>query len=516
MVHRFTLFLSALALGLAQSPGPRAGAAVPSSAPATLRVDVNLVQVDAVVTDSRGRRVSGLARVDFEIRQDGKLEAITNFSYVSTRPEESAAAPRAARARAVKGDVPPPPPAPQPGEVRRTLALVVDDLGLSAESIPQVRAAIKNFLDEQMRPGDVVAVIRTGAGMGALQQFTTDKRLLYAALERVKYGQSRMGLSSFAPLGSGIRGGAAIERERQQTLTVGTLAALRFVVNAMRDFPGRKSVLLFTENIRLMFRGVTDAMVEHAVEQLSDAASRSAVVIHGIDPRGMPDYNITAADNTGAVSRRRVSRVAQQRETEVIHDEEGMFALAQATGGLFLHDTNDLAGALRKAAEDSDGYYLIGYHPDAGTFEDANGPPRFHRIEVKVKRAGVHVRSREGFFGGPGGDQPAEHSRDAEIVRALQSPFAAGALHPRLTAVFANLPQAGSFINAFLYFDPKELKWSTAADGKRQASLDVAAAAFDDSGLTLAPVDTTFTLRLEAKEFDRALQGGWSTPSTCR
>ncbi len=344
-MYRFTVFLSALALGLAQSPVPRSGAAATPPSPATLRVDVNLVQVDAVVTDSRGRRVSGLADADFEIRQDGKLEAITNFSYVSTQPVESAAAPRAARARAVKGEIPPPPAAPQPGEVHRTLALVVDDLGLSAESIPQVRAAIKNFLDEQMRPGDVPGV-RTGAGMGALQQFTTDKRLLYAALERVKYGQSRMGLSSCAPLGSGIRGGAAIELQRQQTLTVGTLGALRFVVNAMRDFPGRKSVLLFTENIRLMFRGATDGMVEHAVEQLSDAASRASVVIHGIDPRGMPDYNLTAADNTGAVSRRRVSRVPAQREQEVIHNEEGMFALARP--GAFSHDTSDLAGALRR------------------------------------------------------------------------------------------------------------------------------------------------------------------------
>ena len=115
-------------------------------------------------------------------------------------------------------------------------------------------------------------------------------------------------------------------------------------------------------------------MVAHAVQQLSDAASRASVVIHAIDPRGMPDYNITAADNTAGMSRRRVSRVPAQRQEEVIHTEEGMFALAEETGGLFLHDTNDLAGALRKAAEDSDGYYLIGYHPDAEYFRKRQWP----------------------------------------------------------------------------------------------------------------------------------------------
>src|SRR5664279_1780878 len=125
-------------------------------------------------------------------------------------------------------------------------------------------------------------------------------------------------------------------------------------------------------------------------------------------------------------SGRRIYRVPAQRQEEVIRTEEGRFVLAEQTGGLFLHDTNDLAGALQKAAEDSDGYYLIGYHPDANTFENGNGRPKFHRIEVKVKGASLHVRSRDGFFGEPGGNQPLEHTREAEIVHALQSPFSSG------------------------------------------------------------------------------------------
>jgi VWFA-related protein len=476
-----------------------------------IRIDVNLVQVDAVVTDSRGRRVTNLQSPAFEILQDGKPQAIANFSYVSTQPGGAAPAPadRIAKAKPVKGEAPPPTPVLHPAEVRRTLALVVDDLGLAAENIPNVRSAIKNFIDEQMRPGDLVAIVRTGAGMGALQQFTTDKRLLYAALDRVKYGESRVGISSFAPLGSGVRGDGAINHLREESLAVGTLGAIRFVVTAMRGFPGRKSVILFTENIRLIFRGTTDEMVAQAVQQLSDAASRASVVIHAIDPRGMQNYSLTPADNTAGMSRRRVSRVPAQREQEVIHTQEGMFALAEDTGGLFLHDTNDLAGALRKVVEDSDGYYLIGYHPDADTFENANGRPRFHKIEVKVKGAGLHVRSRDGFFGEPGGgNQPLDHTRAAEIVHALQSPFSAGSIHPRLTAVFGNLPDMGSFISAWLYFNPKELKWSDEPDGNHKALIDVAAAAFDENGLALTPIDTTFALQLTAQNYDAAMKKG--------
>jgi VWFA-related protein len=511
-MNRFTALFLALTIAFAQNPAPRSGPPAGAAPNTVIRIDVNLVQVDAVVTDSSRRRVTDLQAADFELWQDGKPQAITNFSYVSTKPGGGGTAPayRVAQAKPVKGEAPPP-PVLQPTEVRRTLALVVDDLGLAAESVPSVRNAIRNFIDEQMRPGDMVAIVRTGAGMGALQQFTTDKRLLYAALGRVKYGESRVGIGSFAPLGSGAGGrlGPAADHFREETLAVGTLGAIRFVVNAMSGFPGRKSVILFTENIRLIFRGATDEMVAHAVQQLSDAASRRSVVIHAIDPRGIQDYNPTAADNTSRMSPRRVSRVPAQRQQEVIHTEEGMFVLAQETGGLFLHDTNDLAGALRKAAEDSDGYYLIGYHPDANTFENSNGQPRFHKIEVKVKRTGLQVRSRDGFFGEPGGgNRPLEHTRAAELNHALQSPSAAGEIHPCLTAVFSNMRQTGSSINALLYFNPKELKWSSEPDGNHKALIDVAAAAYDENGLALAPIDTTFILQVNSQKYDEAMKKG--------
>jgi VWFA-related protein len=499
-----------MALAFAQNPAPP-----PSQPPNTaIRIDVNLVQVDAVVTDSRNRRISDLQASDFDLFQDGKPQAITNFSYVGKQPGQPAAAgPRSATVKLAKGDVPPPPPVLQPAAVHRTLALVVDDLGLAAENIPPVRDAIRKFVDNEMRPDDLVAIVRTGAGMGALQQFTTDKRLLYEALDRVKYGQSRVGVSSFAPLGSGPTGRgarAAIELDhlREDTFAVGSLGAIRFVVNSMAGFPGRKSVVLFTENVRLIFRGATDQMVAQAVQQLSDAANRAAVVIHAIDPRGLPNFNLTAQDNTAGMSRRRVSRTPAQRETEMERTEEGMFALSDATGGLFLHDLNDLGAALRKAADDSEGYYLIGYHPDASTFETSGGERRFHKIEVKVKKPGLRVRSREGFFGEPGsGSGSSEHTREAQLNRALQSPYA-GSMHPRLTAIFSSARQGGSFINVWVHFDVKELKWSSEPDGSHQAQADVAGATFDENGLALAAVDTTFPLQLNAAQYGDALKKG--------
>jgi hypothetical protein len=82
----------------------------------------------------------------------------------------------------------------------------------------------------------------------------------------------------------------------------------------MSGFPGRKAVVLFTENIRLIYQGTPDEVVANAVQQLSDAASRASVVIHAIDPRGVQDYNPTPADNTSRMSPRRIARLAAQRE----------------------------------------------------------------------------------------------------------------------------------------------------------------------------------------------------------
>jgi hypothetical protein len=87
---------------------------------------------------------------------------------------------RGAETQAKEGGVktpsaPVPPARLRPEQVRRTIALVVDDLGLSFESVTRVRSSLKKFVDEQMRSGDLVAVIRTSAGVGALQQFTSDK-----------------------------------------------------------------------------------------------------------------------------------------------------------------------------------------------------------------------------------------------------------------------------------------------------------------------------------------------------
>jgi VWFA-related protein len=170
----------------------------------------------------------------------------------------------------------------RPNQVQRTMALVVDDRTLTPESTPYVRQALKKFVDEQIQHGDLVAIIRTGAGMGALQMFTADKRILYAAIERIRWSPGSSALYTFAPvdtfianpnrssiitdtfLGDDVKRGSddpplkipqratdEMDKLRQEIFSIGTLGAVQFVVRALRDLPGRKSVVLFSEGLRI-------------------------------------------------------------------------------------------------------------------------------------------------------------------------------------------------------------------------------------------------------------------------
>ena len=231
-------FLLAVNLALAQAPLPNA---YQTQQPETvIRINVNVVQMDAVVTDAKGNHITNLSADDFQILQDGKPQRITNFSYIDTAPSAAAASPAPAPAAVKKGTPPPPPVVLKPSQVRRTVAVVIDDLALSFDSVARIRSSLKKFVNTEVQPGDMVAILRTSAGMGAFQQFTTDKRILNAAIDRIKFnGLGRVGVSSFAPLGSGEN--SALERERNSIIASGSLGAIRYVVDGLRDLPAARA-----------------------------------------------------------------------------------------------------------------------------------------------------------------------------------------------------------------------------------------------------------------------------------
>jgi hypothetical protein len=242
---------------------------------------------------------------------------------------------------------------------------------------------------------------------------------------------------------------------------------------------------------------------------LEDAANRASVVIYSIDPRGLQTLSLTAADNTGRMSAQQIARVPQMRANEQFRSQDGMVMLANDTGGRFFSNSNDIAGALRDAVADTEGYYLLGYHPDAATFDAKTGQPKFHNVKVKLLRAGFEVRSRSGFFGRSDALHEAKPvGKRAEIRAALASPFGASGIHVKLTTLYAQSPTAGAFVNALLFIDAKDLKFTDQPDGWHKAVFDVAAVTYDANGMPTDNSGKTYTVQLKDTAYENALKTG--------
>ena len=485
--------------------------------PGVIRINVNLVQVDAVVTDSSGRPVTNLHAEDFELLQDGKPQKITNFEFIRIRdplrPFDPAVMP-------MHRNGPPPPPDSvlKPEDIRRTVALVVDDLALSSDSIVRIRESLKKWVDFEMQPGDLVAVVRTNAGVGSLQQFTNDKRMLYTAIERLRYQPGRVGISSVTPLSpESPMNTFLFDEELEHAYLRVSLGAIQYVIRGLRDLPGRKSLVLFSESMRLTFldgpgivgtSGTTNVTREDSLRKLADEANRSSVVIYSIDPRGPTFTGLTASDGAGGRTSEQLSEVVGQRTQQLIQSQDGLVILAQKTGGLF-YPGGDITNSMRRAVDDGNGYYLMGYQPDSATFDERTGDSKFHSISVRVKRPGLTARSRTGFFGTPDTrPPPVPQTRAAQLAKALVSPFTTGALSVRLTTLFSHSDAEGSYIKALLHFDTRELVFKEETDGARSAEVDIAIVSFDSNGQVSANVDKTWRLSYPKEAYEEILRRG--------
>ena len=509
-----------------------------------IRIDVNLVQVDAVVTDDKGKAVTNLTRDDFEVLQDGQPQRLTAFEFVTVKD-------RSAVLDSLVFNIEPSNPvlgvAPPPRrnmlkreEIRRTIALVVDDLALSFDSVVRVREALKKWVVNEMQVGDLVALVRTSAGMGSLQRFTMDKQVISTAIDLIRYQPGRVGVSSFAaatgappPLINLETGEVVVNPETGEVVrdvidtsvfndevehayTVGTLGAIQYVIGGLRDLPGRKSLILFSESMKFTFlegpgivrsSAQANSTSDARLRKLADEASRSSVVIHAIDPRGVINTGLTAEDNLNGMNEREMARVSSDRMQRLIESRDGMIILAQKTGGLFVHDNNDMTRALRQAVDDGDGYYLLGYQPDLETFEQSR-KSSFHSIQVRVKRPGLTVRSRTGFFGRPDSEISVPQTRKTQVTNALVSPFASDDLRVRLTGLFSPSEKGSSAIEALLHVDARDLTFSDGPDGSKTAEGDIVAVTFDADGEQVDTIARSWKVAVPPDALDRLLTSG--------
>jgi VWFA-related protein len=481
-----------------------------------VKITTNLVQVDAIVTDKNGKIVTDLKPEEVEILEDGRKQKITHFSFSAT---ETPASTSATKSVAVDRNAPPIPPGKlKPEDVRRTIAVVVDDLGLSFESISYVRRALKKFVDEQIQPGDLVAIIRSSGGMGALQQFTADKRQLYAAVERVKWNSlGRGGVSAFAPMEPPLPGDLQaanedLNRFREDVFAVGTLGAISYVVRGLRELPGRKSILLVSDGFRVYERNdlSKEYLALDRLRRLIDQANRASVVIYTMNATGLQYFGLTAADSTYGRSSDQVGEELGKRRDAAWENQDGLDYLARETGGIAIKNNNDLSGGIKRVLDEQRGFYLIGYRPDNATFDPRTGRRTFHKLSLKITRPGkFNVRMRNGFFGVTEAERTEPRTLGQEMVAALTSPFGATGVHLQLTSFFANDARAGSYMRSVLHVDGHDLTFTDEPNSLHKCVFDVVAITFGDNGTVVdQPIGKTFTLAVPDDVYQRTIRDG--------
>jgi VWFA-related protein len=529
----------------AQVPdAPQPGPINPDQWP-TFKAGTRLATIDAVVVDDQGRQVTDLQPSDFEIVERGATPKVHQAMYVRVGVRDGAPATPASPAGAAAT-----PPRARPlatgaiaatGRVStaanpRVLAIVVDDLGLSFESTAYVRKMLTQYVETQVEPGDLVAIIRTAGGVGTLQQFTTDRRLLTAAIDRVRWSfQSRGAVAAFVavtpessttaftkeplrPAEPPPPFGVDIERLRTDLAAAGSLGALEYVLRGIEDLPGRKSVVFVSEGMDLGIRDHKTNRVWNTFTRVMDRANRAGVVVYTVDARGLHTGLMTGEDdpqtpkvssgngsNSGFAEINAVILKARTNRLRALLDtQESLVYMAQQTGGFAVLDTNDLGSGLGRILDDTRGYYLIGFETLIPTGEawDPND------VRVRVTRPGLKVRARRGLFGPADTRLPRESVTPDPLVAAALSPFQSGAIDVRLTTLFAHDAKAGSYVRSLFFVDPAGLTFVDGPDGLRHADLTLLLLAIGDNGRAVGSARMFVPLRLDAEAYRLLQQRG--------
>ena len=395
--------------GQAAQPGQ---AQDPQQKPPVFRAGVSAVRVDVIVTDKNGNPVDDLTQADFEVQEDGKPQEIDLFRLINSDGNVGPGAepPRPIRSQydqeseAARDDV-------------RLFVIFFDDYHVRRANAMRIRDPLVQFVKTQLGPLDMVAVM---VPLMSVQQltFTRDLDSVVSSIRlfegrKYDYRPRNMFEEQYANYPAQV-----VETVRNE-VTMTALRGLSVKLGSLRE--GRKAIIFVSEGFSSLlppqmrdpnaqFPGVgnpaanipsaggsvaedrarfrSDAELYSDLRVVFDTANRHNTAIYAIDPRGLATNEFDINENVGG-------RVDQDFLKAT---QDTLMALAVNTDGRAIVNRNDLERGLRQVVRDTSAYYLIGYNSSA----PADG--KFHEIKIRLKRPGVQVRSRKGYWAPTAGE----------------------------------------------------------------------------------------------------------------
>jgi VWFA-related protein len=344
----------------------------------SFRASIDAVQLSVIVTDRDGNLASGLTEDDFEILEDGKLRPITTFAAVDVpieRTERQLAEPDVLSNDRPQG---------------RLYVIALD--AMTSYSALRARAFLRQFIERYFGPNDTAAVVLTTQGpRDSGQEFTSNPRLLIEAINKF--------------------GGGSFDSERlREKNFIGDFKNLMQFMSTLRG--GRKAMIFVSESIpvdaydvvdrgRARFGGLFSEVDTDWVDALS-FATRNNIAIYPVDPRGL---------TTGVSGESEDGSIAERQST--LDERIGLGGLAAVTGGFALTNSNNYVGAFERLVRENSTYYLLGFN---SAVEKRDG--RYVRLEVRVKRPGLQVRSTAGYVAPRGKPEQARRPPTSAVLAA--------------------------------------------------------------------------------------------------
>jgi VWFA-related protein len=522
----------------ATTPDKNAAEMASHDAAAAFKVSVRLVLVRAVVRDAKGHAVGTLNKDDFQLFDNGKPQIIKHFAV-----DQPAAA-----------DVKPQPPAPsQPGEVPAAIPPVVpdrfviylfDDIHLDSKYLLPARQAAERHL-ATLRLTDRVAIFTT-SGQNNLD-FTDDRAKLHDALMRIQprpilnvgvaqcpymtyymadqivnvhddqalnlaaqdaFSCGGLTLTQAGPALAGQQDAALqasmqqAQSAAQQALSLGD-AETRLVLEALKDTVRRISVTPGQRTLVLVSPGFITPNLEDRVSDIIEKAVRSNVTISALDARGL--YTLDAMDDISRQGGFKPVLVQQEFMYATASDTSNQLVLgelADATGGTYFHNNNDLDEGFRRVAAAPEYSYVLGFSP-----QNLKLDGHYHKLKVVLKYPEeLTLQARKGYYAPKHVADPAEQDKQ-EIEEALFSHDEMHDIPVELHTQFFKSSDDNAKLTVVAHVDVKGLHFRK-VDGRNLDDLTIVSALFNRNGDFIEGSKKILEMRLKDDTLEHKLGSG--------
>ena len=470
----------------------------------TFSTTTSIVIVNVTVLDKNGKPIENLSKKDFQLLEDGKPQVLQSVdlqrlstNYLPPLTDASSLPPEPSEPKSYNPDA-------EKSALRTSMISKYQDRRLivmlfdfsSMQPTEQIRSrdsAIK-FIKTQMTTSDTVSIMVFGSQLTTIQDFTSDRDLLIATINKLRIGDS----SENAAAGDT---GADAEDQSGQFVADETefnifnsdlkLAALEDAARRLAQYPEKKALIYFSSGIQKT--GVDN---QSQLRATVNTAVRSNVAFYPIDARGLSALVPGGdASQAGAVGSNLYSGAGQRTLKDNFNNQqETLASLAMDTGGKALLDSNDLTEGIRQVQQDFTSYYVLSY---VSTNQAQDG--RYRRIQVKLSNTAVlkaKLDYREGYYGPTTFARMKEVDKESQLSQALTSDNPVMDLPVAVEVDYFRLEKTKYFVPVSVRIPGSALAFQS--KGKKAATeLDFIAQVYDMRGRAAASVRDTIPLRLD-------------------